>query len=261
MPELPDVEVFREYFQSTALHQEIAGVEILDDRILEGISAGKLREKLAGQSFADTHRHGKHLFAKLSSQGWLMLHFGMTGYLKYAKNTVEEPSHTRVLLKFANGNALAYSCMRLLGKVGWTPEMAEYISHHDLGPDALALDENQFTELMGQKRGMIKSALMDQSHIAGLGNIYVDEILFQAEFHPKRQVPEMSGADFRHIFGHMREVLNTAVACQVDVDRFPENYLIHYRDPEKQCPKCGAQIQKIKVASRSTYFCPNHQSL
>lgn len=259
MPELPDVEVFRRYFNSTALHQKIERVEVRKEKMLSGVSPDRFRHEPVGKEFLETARHGKHLFARLDSHLWVMLHFGMTGKLQYYKNPDEEPAHARVLFHFDNGYQLAYDNMRMLGKVSLVEDYDQYIRENGLGPDALSLEYNDFANLLSQKRGMIKSAFMDQSFIAGLGNIYVDEILFHCDIHPKSQVSDLSDDLRQKLFDTMNQVLETAIDRQVNVEQFPDDYLLGHREPDAECPKCGGTIQKIKVSSRSTYFCEQHQ--
>ncbi|MBS1271472.1 MAG: Formamidopyrimidine-DNA glycosylase [Candidatus Marinimicrobia bacterium] len=261
MPELPDVEVFRRYFDSTALHQEITAVEVRETRLLDGIDTRQLNHLLRDKEFTGTERHGKYLFAQVASHGWLVLHFGMTGFLKYYKQSEEEPPYPRLLFEFSNGYRLAYDNMRMLGKVAYIDTIDDYVAKQDLGPDALKLSEEDFIALIPEKRGMIKSALMDQSFIAGLGNIYVDEILFHTGIHPRRQVSDLSDIELQTMYDTMHEVLGTAIELEIVISEFPGDYLIHYRDEDAECPKCGSPIRKIKVASRSTYFCERCQPI
>lgn len=260
MPELPDLEVFRRYFDSTALHQKIREVRILEDRLLEDITPARFRERITGKTFESTHRHGKYLSAVLDDSSAVILHFGMTGFLSYYKESTDESRHPRVIFDFDNGYHLAYDNMRMLGKVGYTEDMDEYIRRQGLGPDAGRVDFTQFSQILAGKRGMIKSAFMDQSALAGLGNIYTDELLFHAGFHPKAQVTDLTERDYRLLFDTMQEVLLTAIEEKVNPANFPPGYLLGHRSEGTPCPKCGeGEIRKTKVSSRSTYFCPSHQ--
>jgi len=257
MPELPDVEVFRRYLDSTALHQKISSVEIRKERLLEDVSPDDFKKSVEGNEFSSSHRHGKHLFARLNSGSSVVLHFGMTGELKYYKDPADEPDHARVVFHFDNGYHLGYDNMRMLGKVALTDEIDEYVENEGLGPDAGRLSFEEFKDLLDGKRGMIKSAFMDQSLLAGMGNIFSDETLFQAGIHPKRQVGNLSEKDVETLYEKMMEVIEKAVVCQVS--DFPDYFLINYRDEDAECPRCDGEIEKIKVSSRSTYFCPKCQ--
>lgn len=207
MPELPDVEYFKTYIDATSLHQAIDSVAVHRDDILGKVSARSLRQRLLGRSLESTERHGKYLFARLSGDGWLVLHFGMTGELNYSSDG-DVPSHTRLCLHFDNGRRLAYICQRMLGTVDWTADPRNYIEGKQLGIDAASdeLDLPRFREILSGKRGSVKGALMDQSTIAGLGNVYVDEILLRAGVHPKASVPGLRRDAVERLFRAMRAV-------------------------------------------------------
>src|SRR5213592_4809663 len=112
MPELPDVETFKRYFDATSLHQRIGHVDVRDSYILKGISARELARGLKGRRFESSRRHGKHLFVRADGDLWLRLHFGMTGSLQYFKNDEQAPLHARVVFAFANNHRLAFDDQR-----------------------------------------------------------------------------------------------------------------------------------------------------
>jgi formamidopyrimidine-DNA glycosylase len=261
MPELPDVETLRRYFDATALHQDIGDVEVLSRQVLEETNQRKLEEGLAGHSFKGTRRHGKYMFAGLDSGGWLVLHFGMTGDLKYFKDMQKDPEHDRLLVSFTNGYHLAYVSQRKLGEVRLIEDVDAFVEAKELGPDAMSddLDQATFKELMGSKRGMVKSALMDQSTIAGIGNVYSDEILFQAGIHPRMQVGDLDETRLETLYREMRQVLEVAIDRQAQPADLPEDYLLPHRDPDGLCPRCGQPLKQVKVSSRTAYYCPNRQ--
>jgi formamidopyrimidine-DNA glycosylase len=263
MPELPDVEIFRSYFDSTSLHQEIVDIEFdtAAERILEDITVDQLKDELVGHQCEETRRHGKYFFARLDNQKWLMLHFGMTGYFQYYKNEDEKPSHSRLILDFANDYHLAFSNTRKLGKVKMMDDDESYISEKGLGPDVLSddFDFEKFTEVLAGRRGMIKSALMNQDIMAGIGNIYSDEILFQAKIHPKTSVNALSEKDLKQIFEATQAVMKTAIEKNVDTSQFPDSYIIPHREEGESCPRCDGEVKNIKVSGRSGYYCPSCQ--
>jgi formamidopyrimidine-DNA glycosylase len=262
MPELPDVEVFRKYFNSTSLHQEIREVKVLNRRMLKGISAPKLKSTLGGQSFRSTARHGKYLFAELKNGSWLVLHFGMTGFLKYFRHTDKEPPHDRLLLTFSNGYHLAYDCQRKLGEIGLVDDKERFVRERDLGPDALAPDFNlaAFKETFSRaKRSSVKSAFMNQKLTAGIGNVYSDEILFQTKIHPRTKVKNLAEKQLEKLFREMKKVLQTAIQCQATPERFPGSYIIPHRRRNGKCPRCSRQLERKKISGRSAYYCPRCQ--
>ncbi len=256
MPELPDVEVFKQYLDANALHKKIDDVEVREKRLLENISAKKLKEKITGKKFKSSRRHGKHLFVKVDG-GALVLHFGMTGKLHYYQDADDEPDHARVIFHYTNGYHLAYQNMRMFGKVTFTDDIDDFIEKKELGPDAANLSFDEFTDLMESKSSMVKSAFMDQSLMSGMGNIYSDEALYQAKIHPKRQTGDLSEAELKTLYDKMMHVLEEAIKRQVT--EFPDSFLINHRKEGADCPGCGGEVKKIKVSSRSTYYCPDCQ--
>ncbi|MFO7743261.1 MAG: DNA-formamidopyrimidine glycosylase family protein [Anaerolineae bacterium] len=269
MPELPDVETMRWYLQSTSLHQEIQAVEVHAPGVVRSDGGGdqsavrELREELVGCSFASTRRHGKWLFVALDdhSERTLVLHFGMTGGLKTFKDMDDEPEYDRVLFRFANGYQLAYVSQRKLGQVRLIDDVAGFIDRRELGPDALDadLDLAAFRNLVEGRRVMAKALLMDQHTIAGIGNVYADEILFQAGVHPRTRVSALDDQTVERLFHRMKEVLRTAIRCQARPDRLPDTFLAPHRHAEGTCPACGARLERVKVSSRTAYYCPKCQ--
>jgi formamidopyrimidine-DNA glycosylase len=135
MPELPDVEVFKRYLDATALHKTIEKVRMHDTRVLRGVTARMLQTRLADRQFDKTCRHGKHLFVKVGDMGWLRLHFGMTGFLRYFKRTDKKPDHVAMTIRFVNGFCLVYDNQRRLGQVGWVESPEEFAREERLGTD------------------------------------------------------------------------------------------------------------------------------
>jgi len=262
MPELPDVEVFKQYLNATALHQTIQTVALKGTDMLSGISKKKLEQRLLSKQFESSRRHGKFLFAELDDNGWLMLHFGMTGFLKYYKDPEKEPDHDRLCIGFANGYHLAYDCQRKLGEIGYTEAPDKFIHERKMGPDAMSagLDLDAFRKILSRSRGYIKGALMNQSMIAGLGNVYTDEILFQAGIHPKTKTNTLAEDTVARLYRVMRKVvLPTVIDRRADPSQFPDDYLIPRREKDASCPKCGSELKQVKVSGRTTYLCPKCQ--
>ena len=261
MPELPDVEEFRQYFQATSLHQRVAEVDVRSQQLLESIQPAALRDALQGRSFEEADRHGKYLLAHMDGGRWLELHFGMSGYLTYFKNAADDPEYDRMLITFENGYHLAYVSQRKLGEIDIIDEIGDLIEEKDLGPDVMSesFDLDAFKACLADRRGMIKSALMDQSLMAGIGNVYSDEILFQAQIHPRTQVQALDMSTVEGLYETMREVLRVATDALVGEDGFPDSYLTPHHAQDGECPLCGELLQRVKVSGRSAYFCPNRQ--
>ena len=188
MPELPEVEIFKRYLDATSLHQRIDDVDVRNTYILKETSARELARGLKGRRFESSRRHGKHLFVRADGELWLRLHFGMTGSLQYFKNDEQAPRYARVLFIFANNHRLAFDDQRQFGEIGLLNDIDEFLKEHALGPDALKIDLREFRKILGKRRGAVKSVLLNQRIIAGIGNIYADEILFRVRIHPATEM-------------------------------------------------------------------------
>lgn len=263
MPELPDVENYGRFFKRHALHKRIDGIEVGSAKILKGVSAAQLARLLRGHELEGARRHGKHLLAELDDGRWLAFHFGMTGRFDRFRDGEPDPKYDRLRLDFEGGEHLAYVNKRLLGRVEVTDDADEFIRSRDLGPDALGVDEKTFRERVGAKRAVLKSVLMDQSVLAGIGNVYSDEILFHARLHPRTAVDSLSARDLGRVFRQMRRVLETAVekgAGDEDFEgRVPKGWLLPHRRKDEKCPRCGGKIEALKMQGRTAYVCPKCQ--
>jgi formamidopyrimidine-DNA glycosylase len=262
MPELPEVETYTRYFARHALDQRIAGVDVRDERILGEIRKETFVRKLKGREFRGVRRHGKHLFAETSGkpQEWLHLHFGMSGDLAYGRGEI--PRFTRVVFRFANGAHLAFEDMRLFGVADLVADPDAFIRERGLGPDPLdrSFTPSRFEKLLENRRGAIKSLLMTQEVIAGLGNLYVDETLYQTSIHPRRPVDRLRDAEIRDVFSTIRRVLRETIRRHAREGELPAHYLIHHREEGARCPRCGGTIRRTVVFGRTTYFCAKHQA-
>jgi formamidopyrimidine-DNA glycosylase len=260
MPEIPDVEIYKRYIDATSLHRRVARAMVRDTRLLE-CSPSTLRRHLQGHRLTETRRHGKYLFAHLEHGPWLLLHFGMTGRPIAWEAGSEEPDFVQLRLDFDDGRHLAYRNTRKLGTLGIVDEPETTIREHDLGPDALELDLDGFRERLEGRRGALKPTLMNQTVIAGLGNVWTDEILFQARLHPETPVADLDTATERKLFKTMRRVVSEAIGFKADPDRAPPRYLLRRREPGARCPgRCSGEVEKITVSGRAGYYCPRCQS-
>jgi formamidopyrimidine-DNA glycosylase len=261
MPELPDVAVFKQYLDATALHQQIETVEVHNHQVLEGVSTEGLKAALVGRTFDSTERHGKWLFVALDDGNWLVLHFGMTGNLKYFRDRDEEPEYDRLLIRFTNGAHLAYESMRKLGEINVVEDPRQFIEDRDLGPDALSpdLDLTACKEVLKGRRGMAKSTLMNQHVISGIGNVYSDEILFQAGVHPRAKIRQLDEGTLEDMYHAMKDVLHTAIEHQAIAEGFPDSYIIPQRHGDGVCPECGSDLERARVSGRTAYYCPSYQ--
>ena len=261
MPELPDVEVFKQYVDATSLHQRITHIAILHKKIVRSISHRKLSRMLKDRKLEKGHRHGKILFIKLNTDyGWLLFHFGMTGFFTYGKaQGTNSKDHIRFVLKFANRHQLRFHCPRLFGQVGWVADPDQYLHCHQVGPDALAIPQGDFIHRLQGTHSAIKTTLMNQSILAGIGNVYSDEILFKARIHPQSSANRLSTPSFRRIYRAMTFVLTRAIHYRADPQKIPDSWLLTHRRLHASCPRCGGMISRISIHQRSAYFCETCQ--
>jgi len=261
MPELPDVAQFKSYLDSTSLRRRVTAVRGLDADLVRDMSAARLRKAVAKRRFVSSQRHGKYLLVGLDDGRFLVLHFGMTGFLKASKQGEETPSHARAVFVLDDGYHLAYACQRKLGQLTVVDGPEELAQRHGLGPDALddALTVDALAERLEGSRAMIKSALMNQQLLAGIGNVYSDEILFHSRMHPKRPAGRLDRKGLRALHRNMRKVLHKAIECRAEIERLPRGYLLPHRDTDDDCPRCGGELDTLKVGGRTAWLCPRCQ--
>lgn len=247
MPELPDVEVLKRYLDATCLHQRIQAVQLDAPRMLRSTAASSVRDALSGSAFEATKRHGKFLLVQLDPEPWLVLHFGMTGTLNYYPSDGEPPPHTRLLVRFETGYCLAGSWQWRLGRIDLTASQAAFVQQEGLGCDACdpSIDAQTLGRMLNSRHGSVKSALMDQGFIAGIGNVYGDEILFQAGVRPDAKANELNERRCGELHRAIGHVLQVAIERQAKPDRLPQGWLLQHRQQGEHCPRCGGQVKRM----------------
>lgn len=264
MPELPEVETLRSYLEAGALGRKINHVEVREPRILKDTSTSRLGSALAGSCFTQTARRGKYLLVSTDRDCILMLHFGMNGGLAFADESRPFPPWSRVAFLLDPGEYLHYLNKRLLGRVsifnGTDINRIPEISR--LGPEPLdpSFDCREFVRILDGRKTTIHQALMNQQLIAGIGNIYSDEITFQAGVRPDRKVFELGPSELERLFESMKSSLDEAVRLSADLDRRREEFLIPHRKPGGRCPLDHGPLVMIRIGGRSSYYCPVCQS-
>lgn len=257
MPELPDVEGFRVALTRTLPGRRIEQVEVLDAGVLRNATARTFRERLTGHRFEAPGRHGKWLF--LPTDGpVVMVHSGMTGRPYYAARSAEPDRFDRLRLRLDRGEFRFTDLRKLRGIwVADSDATVEAITGK-LGPDALDLGLDEFVAAVGSARRILKTALTDQSLIAGLGNLLADEICWQAGVHPLRRCSGVAPDELRRLHNTMRRVLRTSVRhARVPALR---NWLTRVRDDrDAVCPRCGTPLSRARNAGRMTVWCPADQ--
>jgi len=190
MPELPEVEVMRQYFELAAFDKTIQEVELYDQKILKG-EIKKFNRAHKGEQFELTERRGKYLFVgtkKLVS----IIHFGMTGDLELCSSTDDRPRFSRLAFLFKNGERLHLISMRKFGYIQPIEDIEGYIHEKGLGPDALGLSKRLFLSAFEGKKTKLKPFLMDQKNMAGIGNWIADELLHRCSLHPEKPISELT---------------------------------------------------------------------
>ena len=260
MPELPDVEIFKRYLDATSLHQRISGVDVESAYVLKGVSARELAHRLKGRCFECSRRHGKHLFVRASGELWLRLHFGMTGSLQYFKREQQPSKHTRVLFVFARTHCLAFEDQRKFGEVGLVKDVDDFLKKRALGPDALDLRLSEFRAIFEKHRGAVKAILLNQKFIAGIGNIYADEILFRARMHPATETSRLGDKAITKLFRATHHILEKAITAKADVNQMPRSWLLPHRGKGGKCPRCGRNLRSARIGGRTAWFCAHCQT-
>lgn len=257
MPELPEVETFKRYLDKTSLKQLIKGVLVIDNRILK-IEKFYFKNSLKGKRFESSIRHGKYLFVFLNPL-YLVMHFGMTGDLEYFNKKDDQPKYSKVIFQFNNNFNLAYISTRMFGKLDIVESVEEYIKNKKLGLDAYKMSFEEFREAVEKRSAIIKNAFLNQNFIAGVGNIYSDEILFRSKIHPKTKISNLNENRVKELFKNIKDVLEYGIEKQGDLSSYPDNFLIPHRKKEERCPICYTEITRFELAGRHGFFCPTCQ--
>lgn len=261
MPELPEVETRLLYFRSTALGQQVERVLVTAPNLIRSESARVFSRKLRHRRFVEAHRRGKYLIISLDDGRALILHFGMGGDLVYYKQPGERPEYTRIEFIFASGRRLAFTCPRKICRVMLVDEVSNVPALREMGPEP---DSKHFSlayiERLSEESPLrqIKPLLMDQKKIAGVGNIYADEILFASRVRPDRRTSSLNGEELRRIHRETRRVLRRAIATAAD-EAFPPDFLVSRDWHGAGCKRCGSRIERKKINGRTAHFCPSCQ--
>ncbi|MDB5490155.1 MAG: hypothetical protein JWO78_4 [Micavibrio sp.] len=265
MPELPAMENFRRSIEEEALAKKISTVSVKQDRVVR-IKQVELARALKGKAFEETSRHGKHVFiraGKGSKSTWLAFHCGMTGYFIFPSDQQDQHlTKAKLLVGFRDGSAIAFFDPRMFGRVELIDNPENFIRDHHLGPDAMDVSAEEFSGFLAGSKKPLKTLFLDQSIMAGIGNVYGDEIPFQAKLSPKRKTNSLSKAEAGRLYRAMRKVLKIAIAKKAYLDHWdmlPKTWLVHYREENAHCPHCSSPIEHYTAGGREGYFCPGCQ--
>jgi formamidopyrimidine-DNA glycosylase len=261
MPELPEVETRLLYFRRTAVGKCIARVRITAPNMIKSSSARAFARGLQGRCFVDAFRRGKYLIASLDGGGALILHFGMGGDLSYYKLPQDRPDYTRIDFELTNGWRLAFTCPRKICRVMLVDDLRSVPALNEMGPEPLgtAFSFGFLQRLIEERpRRQIKPLLMDQKMIAGVGNIYADEILFESNVRPDRPSASLSEDEIKRIHRATRRVLKRALKTAGD-EEFPSDFLVSRDARGAACKVCGTPIETKRIGGRTAYLCPQCQ--
>ena len=275
MPEMPEVETIVRALRKRIVGQTVAGVQVGWAGSIARPSPEAFSQQVTGRRVAEVTRRGKFTIVRLAPQKFVVVHLGMTGRLlvddERDLGTLEESrrdGHTRVLIRFASGKTLRFRDVRKFGRIYLIDDPCDVPLLRDLGPEPLsdAFTPQVLGERLHRHRRQVKPLLLDQRFLAGLGNIYVDESLWQARIHPQSLSHTLNADQVLRLHCAIRKVLTQAIDNRGTTLR-------DYRDPQddpgenqgalsvyrlhgEQCKRCGQIIRRAVVAGRSTYYCP-----
>lgn len=292
MPELPEVETVCQGLNQLTLNQEIWGGDVLLDRtIAYPFSVGEFLANLQQVTITRWHRRGKYLLAQLSQlqgtgksqperdqppdAGWLGVHLRMTGQLLWLDREQPLQKHTRVRLFFQNNRELRFVDQRTFGKIWWVPPSVPkdtiITGLKQLGPEPFSAEfsHEYLTGKLRDRQRTIKTALLDQTLVAGVGNIYADETLYLSGIRPDRRCAELNQEDIGRLRTHLINVLQASIDVGgttfsnfLNVQGVNGNYggvaWVYGRTGEP-CRVCATPIMRLKLAGRSSHFCPKCQ--
>jgi formamidopyrimidine-DNA glycosylase len=264
MPELPEVETIARKLKPDLVGKKILAADLRWSRTLASPSPKKFREEISGQKILDVGRRAKYLNIQLSDFN-LLIHLRMSGDLILRESRKKPEKHDRLVLKLSGGKSLAFNDTRKFGRAWLTPDPQDLFSK--LGPEPLGrlFTPHWLYAALQDKRRMLKPLLLDQTFLAGLGNIYTDESLNIAKLHPLAASDSVTVKQARALHGAIQNVLREGIrrnGASIDwVYRGGEfqNYFRVYDRAGQPCKNCGTRIIRITVGQRGTHYCPKCQ--
>lgn len=264
MPELPEVESTARKLSKDLVGHTIRGVEVTWANMISGQKVRSFQRYLQGATFEEISLRGKYLVIQLSRSGGsichLVAHLRMSGRMEVVPSTLERSPYDRIVFSLSGGKEYRFRDVRKFGRMTLVSDPNDVLEH--LGPEPLsdAFSSQRFFELLQAKRGAIKPLLLNQSFIAGLGNIYVDESLWAARVHPLRPAHSITRAESTKLHRAIRRILQAAIDSHgtdfgdkvVNGGRYQPK--VYGRSGER-CPRCKTQVERIVVGQRGTHLC------
>jgi formamidopyrimidine-DNA glycosylase len=277
MPELPEVETVRQGLAAHTVGRTIASVQVLHERAIRRHIPGHEHfvKTLAGRTIVGTRRRGKYLWLPLDDGDAIIAHLGMSGQFRLAGAGAPDEAHLRVRFTFTDGDPeLRFIDQRTFGGLSLSDGGAELppeIAHIARDPIDPEFDDDAFVAAFRRKHTDVKRALLDQTLIAGVGNIYADESLWRARLHGTRQTDSLSKPAVLRLLGHVRDVLGEALqaggtsfdALYVNVNGesgYFDRSLEAYGREGEPCSRCGTPIRREQFMNRSSFSCPRCQA-
>lgn len=273
MPELPEVETVRQTLRRNILGKQVSGITVLYDRMIVGGSVVDFKDKLIGKTLLEIGRMGKYLFFQFSDDIYLISHLRMEGKYFIKPISDEIVKHEHVIFEFTDGVSLRYADVRKFGTMEIKTKEELLTTHplKELGCEANVLTFDYLKDKVNKKHKDLKAFLLDQSMIAGIGNIYADEICFMARLHPKQDIYYLTDDDLVNICDAAKVVINKAIEAggttirsytsSLGVTGLFQLQLNVHTKANTPCPVCGENIIKTRVAGRGTYICCNCQKI
>jgi formamidopyrimidine-DNA glycosylase len=271
VPELPEVETIRRQLEPELVGRVVSSLEVYDERWTRPESPREMERACAGRRIESIGRRGKYLLLGLEGERWLVMHLRMTGNLVLA-NPGGDPPYLRARFRLDDGRELLFTDARRFGTavVLEEAELDDYLSGRaGIEPLTGELSAEAIGRLAAGRRAPLKSFLMSQSGVAGIGNIYADEALWRAELHPLSPAGSMRREHWEALRAGIVGALDAGLSnggASVDDYRdargergtMQDEFLVHTREGEP-CLRCGTEIRRIVIAGRSSYFCPGCQ--
>ena len=273
MPELPEVETTARGLRERVVGRQLAAANGMDwPRMLPNATPEAVDAAIRGRAVELVDRRGKYLLIGLAGDIWLVVHRKMSGNLVLRETDAPPVRHTHLVLRFEDRGELHFVDPRKFGRVYLFLERAELDAFlvDRLGPEPLAdLTARRFGELLVNRRGRLKSLLLDQRFLAGIGNLYADEILWEARLHPERSAATLTSRERANLLAAIQQVLEAAIerrgttfSSYLDAAGEPgdnQNFLQVYGRAGQPCPRCNRPIGRRVIAQRGTWFCPRCQ--
>ena len=276
MPELPEVETTARGLRERVLGRTIVTVGSLDwPRMAPNATLETLDKTAVGRTIESIARRGKYVIVGLAGDAYLVLHRKMSGNLVLRTTDLPIAAHTHLTVTFDDGWRLDFVDPRKFGRIYLFlgRDALDAFLDERLGPEPLEIERGELDTLLERRRGRLKSLLLDQTFLAGIGNLYADEILWEARLHPQRSVESLSARERARLHEAIQHILSTAIERRgtslsdyVDADGEPgtnQEFLQVYGRAGLPCPreKCGRPIERLVVAQRGTWICPTCQPL